>query len=574
MIDWKDNPLRLICGYSLVVGALVSVPAFGQESMHRRQPHSERAVYQPPSILDVREGGDGGQPQPAAVLVEAVPKATLSVGGSPTTNPPTARKTRSNAGTQSVQGTASQPPVGHAVSHASRGLVPTVVQVAGYTLTQDSDIESVPAESGKILHPSPTPLLESDDSEVIYSDDGSIPMSGGNFYPAPYGEVGETYCDSACDAMPFDQGCDSPGDWLLGPTLSGGHCGGAGCGGCGQCSGGFIPVPDFHNRCWFGGAEWLNFTRRGQDFPVLAANVTTPATPIALFGGRGTSGEDAESGFRVRLGRWLDSRQMHSVEARFWALDDESYGFFADQTANFPVGIPFNGNTFFQAVNNPGQANEFLNVDFESKVYGGDLTLRQLMHRGLGGRMDFVYGYQYFRLDEMLIIGLETNNAGPPASIRRAQDQFDVENDFHAARLGFSLRYDEGPWAFDGLFAMGFGAVRRTADLSFVASNQIPPTDPVADTSGASLVQASNAGKTDTSTFAVSPEVDLRLSYRLNSNLDFSVGYTYLMVSDVLQVYQTIDTTVDLTGGTRPVRSFSSGDYWVQGLSLGAAWNY
>lgn len=535
----------------------LSLSSLGQDMMIRPRQRSQKGVYQPPTLLDTSK--------------------RLSVANSPVDAESPTVESKSNRVSQipSPPLPAEQSSPAEKTRRKGR-LVPTVVQVANFSPTQDV-VEEIPAEVGSVLEPQPVPMISEGHGEVIYQN-ALPPGHGQPTYST--GHHPAYSIESACDAMPMDYGCDSGGDWLLGPRIFGQCCNVPDCGGCGGCSEGFIPVPDFHNGCWYATAEWLNWKRRGQDFPVLAANTSAQGNP-ALFGGQGRSGEDMDNGFMVSLGRWTDSHKTQAVQARFWALEEQNFGFAANAASPISIGIPFTrlpGNTadFFPTVNTANNnPNEFLNIGYDSSVLGADIVIRQLWNRGLGGRADFVYGYQYFRLEEGLDVSYATQLApGPPVALLRSNDSFNVTNDFHAAKLGFSLRYDERYWAFDGLFTLGFGGVRREANLIGASTIQNGDNDPVAQLGG-SLIQPSNAGKDSDSSFAVSPEVNVGLGYRLNPNMHFRVGYTYLMVTDMLQVYRTIDTSVNLNQpADRPARAFTSGDYWVQGLNLGLTFNY
>ena len=529
--NWRFSSSRFLMA-TLLTASLTVLPSVvdGQDSMFRIQPRSQRGVYQPPTILDVKAG------------IQLKPERPQTTGNPSIPAPP-------------MDADAQQQPA------------PVVVQVAHMALPQEDS--SVLAEPGQLMEPPPAHLIEGNQGEVIYEDHIQAPTSLPQYY------------DNSCDAMPYDLGCDSPGDWLLGPTLLGGCCSTPNCGGCGGCSNGFIPVPDLRSRCWFGSVEWLSYERRGQDLPVLAERTNvTPNT--SLFGGSGRLGEDQESGVQFMLGRWLDPYQTQSLQGRYWGMSDETFGFSADSTVGFPVAIPFTslgvGAATFPVISDPSDILESLDIGFESKLLGGDIVFRHLASRGLGGRVDFFYGYQYLRLDEDLIINATNVRQVIPNvdSTVATLDQFGVRNDFHAAKFGFDLRYDEGPWVFDSRFAFGLGGMKRRAVLAG-RTTITEIANPVNTSTVASglLVRDSNAGDDSTSSFAISPEVNVGLGYRLNPNMNFRVGYTFLMVTDALQAYRTIDTTVDETiAATRPVRDFTYGDYWVQGLHLGVTFNY
>lgn len=543
--------------YRFIFNALAGVSLLGfastataQEMVWRTKSSSDKGVYQPPTLLDTAKRISVAGTQTADSQADSIPSAQA---------PFDANRVKENRAAKSKQ------------RAKAGGLVPTVVQATYMSIPQDEVDEvapEVPAEPGSVLEPQPVPMIENGHGEVIYENSYLGPTQ------MPYhGEV-------ACDAIPMDYGCDSPGDWLLGPRIFGNCCEVPNCGGCGTCSTGFIPLPNFHNGCWYSTFDWLNWERRGQDLPVLAQN-TGVNPPVDLFGGQ-RLGQDMDNGFRVMLGRWSDPHRVQAVQARFWALEEQDFGFTANNTSTFAIGIPYldanllNADTIFPVID-PANAGESLNIAYDSNVLGADITIRHLWNRGLGGRIDVVYGYQYFRLDETLDIALATRRDDAINRLLTINDRFDIANNFHGAKLGFNVRYDENAWAFDGMFTLALGGIERKAALTGVGNiqNLDNPLEPPAPQPGGLFVQPSNAGNNSSSTFAVSPEVNVGLAYRLNHHMHFRVGYSYLMVTDVLQVHRTIDRSISLDqANPAPSRNFNYGDYWVQGLNLGLTFNY
>lgn len=425
-----------------------------------------------------------------------------------------------------------------------------------------------------IAAPQPIPMMGPPPGEIIYE---SMPShrqsrrfgSGGfaidsEFVPSSScGCDGTSTCDGCASSCDTIGGCDSIG-W-------GGGC--DGCGGCWDCRVGCLALPRLFNDCWFGSAEYILWTRRGQQFPVLAAQLNAAGNAVVapLFGGNGRVGEDSESGGRFTIGRWLDSRRNQSIVGRFWALAEEDFGFSANQTSAVNIGIPFTQApatpNVYSIITANQNAGEFLNINYQSEVLGADVSLRQAWVKGLGGRIDFLYGYQFFRLNESLTIDGRSDEL---VGIRNAADFFDVENEFHGGQLGIAMNYRENRWTFDGLFKVALGSLNRRVALDST-------TDVLAPPAGGYFIYPTNEGASSDSTFAVMPEINLQLGYAYSRNVNFTVGYSYLMVSDVIQVAGTIDTTVDTAIGQptgRPTRNFRANDYWMHGVNFGLTFNY
>lgn len=406
----------------------------------------------------------------------------------------------------------------------------------------------------------------------------------GDFYygelPEHQGYWGEGH-DGSCDGLPFANfgaSCGFESGTFVEPA-----CGWENCSGCDACSAsGFIRLPQLCNDQWFGSAEWLLWYRRGQSYPVLAAtSADEDPAELALFGGDRV-GESSESGLRLSLGTWLDRAHCQSAAVRVWGLGQEKVDFAITGDAGLTVVRPF-----FNVTTLPGRADEnivvqpgtrdFLRAEFESDLYGGDASIRQLWVRGLGARVDFLYGYQYLRLDESLAIRSRTG--GFPNAMLSVADSFDVENEFHGGQVGLAAHYDEGCWTFNGLAKIGFGNLARRATLAGMTTTQVG-SDPAFTSNEGLLVRDTNAGSSSDSTFAVAPEVSLGLGYRMNRWMDVSVGYSFVMITDALQTWRTLDDSLAVNledppvDPARPARTFSYGDYWAQGVQFGVNFNY
>jgi len=188
-----------------------------------------------------------------------------------------------------------------------------------------------------------------------------------------------------------------------------------------------------------------------------------------------------------------------------------------------------------------------------------------------------MYGYQFFRLNESLSMRSQAVALlPPPLTTTSISDTFDISNEFHGGNVGLAMHYRELRWSFNGLFKVGIGAINRQADLNFAGTDNTQGGGGPTPTTEGYLINAANAGSGSDSTFAVIPEISLGLGYQLNRYTDFTFGYNYLMVSDVLQVDGAINTTVDITNvpPTAPTRNFSYGDYWMHGVHVGVNFNY
>jgi len=374
--------------------------------------------------------------------------------------------------------------------------------------------------------------------------------------------------DGGCDS--FCTGCDSCGLGGQGKWVGRGDMGGFGI--CADPS------------QWFGSVELMLMFRSGDTLPILATtasgngNAALPGVPAnttrVLFGGDKMY-DDMTPGGRFTIGAWLDRYQCRSLVFRGWGAGQETFSYNTDSSQNPIIGRPFL-NVSTGAPNPPNDslliASPTLNrtgslgIRGTSEVFGGDLALRHLWVSGLGGSVEVLYGYQQMRLNEDLDISSTTFDSANNL-VLGVRDYFSAENEFHGGQVGLAARYREGCWSFNGLIKIAAGSVRRTAMLEGSTSG-IPDN-------GGLLVRASNEGQVRDSTFGWVPELDATLGYRYTRNLDFTIGYHLIAMTDALQVSGMIDpnlavnTGFPATGPARPAANLRFDTFHVQGIHFG-----
>ncbi len=385
-------------------------------------------------------------------------------------------------------------------------------------------------------------------------------------------------CDGECDGGCGLGGCDSGGC---------DRC-------CGQWSNGKL---SFCRDQWFGGVDLMLMFRDGDHLPPLVT--TGPSTSAATAGRLGQAGtrilaggdteyKDPSAGFRLTLGTWLDESQCRSLVFRGWVVTEESFSFNSNQDRNAVLARPFFDvsqtpnaqSTVLIAF--PNAASGSIDVRGTSNVFGGDISVRQLLYGRFGGSVDVLYGYQYMRLDEDLSVSSTSlsldGSLGPAGSVISIADSIDTENEFHGGQLGIASRYREGCWSFRSLAKIGLGSLRRTAKRSgsTVTENG---TDTFTDPNGL-LVRSTNDGNETDYTLGWVPELDLSLGWHRFPHFDVTLGYQIVAMTDALEVSGAIDRNLasnlstPLTGAARPSSSLRYDTFYVQGIHLGLQYAY
>ena len=157
-------------------------------------------------------------------------------------------------------------------------------------------------------------------------------------------------------------------------------------------------------------------------------------------------------------------------------------------------------------------------------------------------------------------------------------DGFSTHNQFYGGQLGL-----RGEMWMGRLFAVAnakvaLGDCQQTVDIS--GFTQITtPAGAVTTQPGGLLALPSNSGHFFGDRFAVVPEGNLAVGYKVTEQLSVTIGYTFLYWSDVARPGNQIDRSINPAAlpisGTpavqtsRPAFSHQETDFWAQGLTFG-----
>jgi hypothetical protein len=235
------------------------------------------------------------------------------------------------------------------------------------------------------------------------------------------------------------------------------------------------------------------------------------------------------------------------------------------------------GNQDTQIIAFPDRASGSISVKSSSDVFGADVSARQKWFSRFGGTVDLLYGYQFMRVDEDLNISStsisEDDASAPLGSVLAIEDSFDAENEFHGGQFGLASRYREGCWSFHSLAKVGFGVLRRTANLRGETFTSIDGNNAI-DPNGL-LVRSTNAGSTEDHTFGWVPELDFSLGWHQYPRFDLTFGYNIIAMTDAIQVSGLIDPELavnlsdPLVGRQSPQLRVRDNTFYVQGIHFG-----
>ena len=437
---------------------------------------------------------------------------------------------------------------------ADRKTSPEVQGVSYEATDQLSIANNYPGESTKII-PS---ITKSAVDAPIHSNDLSKRIGqshGGNEHPS---------IDSACDAIePAPQSSTRLGNFISSTSSS---------------------------DLWFASAELLLMFRSGDKLPILATTSTDatgqgvlpigpPSTTRKLFGNERVLDEMTPGG-RLTLGVWLDKNHCHSVVFRGWGSEDETFSFGDRSTGAKVIARPFlntdpsslGQDSLVVAGLVSGQSGTSGNIAItgRNQIFGGDLGFRHQLLSGLGGVVEFVYGYQQISMHDELAISSESF---PTPSAVKVVDRFEADNRFHGAQIGLATRYLEGCWSFNGLLSLAGGSISRDALRTGMTDLGAGP-----QTFGL-LVGESNSGHTKDNAFGWVPEVNTSVGYQLTRNVDLSIGYHLIAMTDSVQASGMIDRDLAVnqnpsSGPKDPSPLIDFDTFHVHGLQFGINFLY
>jgi hypothetical protein len=363
--------------------------------------------------------------------------------------------------------------------------------------------------------------------------------------------------------------------------------------GMGYCGG---PLSRLLN-CLSVRAEVPLFWRRGIGLPPLVTTATA-GTPSNIAGQLGQSstqillgnsvvGQEAQAGVRITVGGWLDPTAYRGVMFRYTNAGDQTNDFNFTSTSTPILARPFNNITTgtsvpdTQLVAYPNDRTGNIQVSTRSEISGFDVAFRRLAYCDRFTRVDWLAGYQHNHISENLNIATNTTVVGgtPPltGTSIAVSDSVTTNNNFNGGFLGVMSSRQFACWNFETMFRLGMGSLER--QINMVGSTvTTSATGSVTTEAQGLLVRNTNNQPFQDSTFIVVPEVGLNAGYSLTTNLDFLIGYNYLMLPKVAQPGRQLDTTVNLsdplTGALRPQLTLDTQKYWLHSLNLGMQWRY
>jgi hypothetical protein len=355
------------------------------------------------------------------------------------------------------------------------------------------------------------------------------------------------------------------------------------------------PITARPNLFWIR-ADYLLWTITKEPItPIIQRIPDSLATAPSLPAGSGISvfpnNNELEyqnfKGVRLNTGFWFGAGSNWGLDVSGFALEKKSlHAFYASQGSpiltRFYNDIGDDQETYL-LFSNIDPANSYsgsIGAGAEvSNLYSVDASLRYNGFRVFADNADWLFGLRYMKFDESLFINSVANLSD--GRILQVNDRYDVRNDFYGAQIGLNSRWvGWRGFSYDGTFKLAVGGVRQRATVG--GYNAFINQDGTVDAQNTGLwATGSQIGSFSKGKFAVIPEANFNLSYNVTDRFAITVGYTAMIISNVVRVGSIInpnvnETTLRYVGQTRapdgqpnPQFRFNDTGMWIQGVNFG-----
>ncbi len=371
---------------------------------------------------------------------------------------------------------------------------------------------------------------------------------------------------------------------------------------CGaNCCFGSLCDPPCRQRNWVD-VDALLFFNRGFRVPALVSQSAagTPRAQVGILGdpantvvlGNQRLGDDVLFGGRIELGRWLDDAGSTAIVGSLFGFSD---------TANF--GFPTDPNTiisrpFFnvdpnvnaldaELVNFPGVVSGTIGVLADTNVSSGAIGLRKRLwccsnpadccH---SRRVDGFVGFRSFSFDEALVISerlLASGGLIPANTTFDVLDRFETDNRFLGIEFGLISAWQWQRWSLELESRIAIGNLSQDVVIDGATTITSPGQPPLVQPYGI-LAGPSNIGTYERDHFGVLSQFNLEVGYQLSRRLRVTMGYSLIVLNDIVRPGELIDFNVNGTqidpnvadsGPARPAFDWNSETLALHGLRLG-----
>ncbi|MFO0928166.1 MAG: BBP7 family outer membrane beta-barrel protein [Gemmataceae bacterium] len=351
------------------------------------------------------------------------------------------------------------------------------------------------------------------------------------------------------------------------------------------------------------GAEYLLWYSPQQKIPtpLVSTGAVTDSFPGAigqpgttiLYGGPGTVDPSAmfQNGVRLTFGIGIDADALNALDGSFLLLANArgAKTFASDGGADsLLLARPFinlgtNGEDA-DPIAFPGTTSGQITISTLRQMLGGDLNWRYQYYSWGESRIALLFGGRCFVLDDTLTIAASSTllpATDPTGTTFTFHERYRTHNVFCGGQVGAEYSLWVGPVEFLAAGKLAIGGTNES--LTTNATSTVRNSAGLFLSSDRALYLApGNIGRFSDTSFALMPEVNLKLALDVNRNLRFTVGYTYIALTQAARAAEQIDSraTPQVVGapsteGPAPATpDIHSRYFWAHGLDVGLRFSF
>ncbi|MBI2805839.1 MAG: BBP7 family outer membrane beta-barrel protein [Planctomycetes bacterium] len=360
-----------------------------------------------------------------------------------------------------------------------------------------------------------------------------------------------------------------------------------------------VNAPPASARSFWTTVDYLFAVNRASHLPSLvttsvpgtprpAAGILGVPTTTTLFGG--WANDELRSGVRLGAGWWFEGDRNFGVDIGFLVLESQSAIFSGSSDGSPILARPYtsalDGTQEAVLVAFPGATSGSIDIRAQTaNFYTGHAVFTEKAIDEGWFRLNAQIGYRYYRYDESLRIGQVVTPTDPnfiAGTTLTTRDIFATRNDFHGCDIGVRSQFVWDSLTLDVLTRIAVGKIYREVQIDGSQIVAVPGAAPVSQVGGVYAL-SSNSGLFTRSDWKTMPEITATLSWRVLANLNVRLGYTFLLLDNIVRAPDQIEPLINpnlfppaVPGASpnQPAFSMHRTSLWIQSINLGLEFTY
>ncbi len=339
------------------------------------------------------------------------------------------------------------------------------------------------------------------------------------------------------------------------------------------------------NSTWWAETEALLWFARQSSTPPLAVSGPRGTFPTnVVAGGPVAGGGELAPGMRANLGKWLNAEKSIGIGGRVFGIFNGDSTQTITSDGSVSLGVPvfdvFSGTnqTILVAFDTGalGRDTGSISVSDNNSFFTAEAYGRLLLAGEGKNRADLIGGYTFTRFDNSTTLQTTSidgiTNSTPDGTVTTTLDSFGAQNSFHGGHIGILSDISSGFCTVSTIGKIALGNMHSTTNV-FGSTTEDAPGPSIITSPGGLITGPNIAGSQTRDKFTFLPELGAKLRLDLTSSLQFSVGYTLIIIPDTVLSSDLVNTMTDLSGftGLPPTPGGVVRDQvtYLQGVDLG-----